>query len=431
MAKDKRLDNFLEGNKVDYEDKKLPAALRPVSGSVEAQDRSYLDKLGWGEANDSYRMDKDKLAWHQDRLKEWVHGKEIAPLHIDMGISTTCNLACHFCYGVPQGRQGFEALGGKMTFMPLETIKQVFSDAKTLGVRSIALIGEAENTLNKALYPAVEYAREINLDVSLATHGANLKPEHMEPLLTSLQWIRINISAATPESYLKVHQRPWLDRVLEATDLLVKGKKEQGYTTASGRPTTIGYQMVLTDRNFDQIVPLAKLGREKGIDYTVVKACSDTPDGRIGTPDEAYLELADVFKEAESYSTDDYQVIIRWDKLGNKGRKEYPVCHGTRFLIAMSGDGTVFPCGHWFAIERERFDMGNVNQTSLADIVRSERYWEVQREIQKVDLRFCETNCRQHAINKTLDGIMSQSDPGSYVDGLETSSDEPQHVNFI
>ena len=68
---------------------------------------------------------------------------------------------------------------------------------------------------------------------------------------------------------------------------------------------------------------------------------------------------------------------------------------------------------------------------SLADIVRSERYWEVQREIHKVDLRFCETNCRQHAINKTLDGIMKQPDPGSYVDSLETSSNVPQHVNFI
>jgi radical SAM protein with 4Fe4S-binding SPASM domain len=348
-----------------------------------------------------------------------------------MGISTGCNLACHFCYGVPQGRQGFEGRDGKMILMPLKVIKEVFSDAKKIGVRSIALIGEAENTLNPDLYPACEYSRDIGLDVSLATHGANFREEHVEPLLTSLQWIRINISAATPESYMRVHQRPWLERVIKGTELLVKGKSEKNIRNGKGVPTSIGYQMVLTDRNLDQVIPLAKLGRDMGIDYTVIKSCSDTPDGRLGAPHEKYLELADVFKKAETYSTDNYKVIVRWDKLGNMGNKEYGTCHGTRFIIALSGDGTLFPCGHWFAIERDRFKMGDVYEKSLSEIVRSERYWEVQNEIHKVDLRYCETNCRQHAINKTLDNIMSQSDPVAAVDMMEVPSGDILHENFI
>ena len=58
----------------------------------------------------------------------------------------------------------------------------------------------------------------------------------------------------------------------------------------------------------------------------------------------------------------------------------------TAYEYAMSGDGSVFPCGHWFAIERDRFIMGNVNDTRLSDIFKSERYWEVQNEIHKLDM---------------------------------------------
>ena len=194
---------------------------------------------------------------------------------------------------------------------------------------------------------------------------------------------------------------------------------------------TIGYQMVLTNRNLDQVVPMAKLGREMGIDYTVIKACSDTPDGRFETPHEEYLEMSEAFRESESYSTDDYQVIVRWNKLGNMGFKEYGVCHGTRFIIAMSGDGSVFPCGHWFAIERDRFRMGNVNDTRLSDIFKSERYWEVQNEIHKLDLRHCETNCRQHAVNQSLDKVSKEQNPSSYVEQIEPPSEPAQHVNFV
>ena len=181
----------------------------------------------------------------------------------------------------------------------------------------------------------------------------------------------------------------------------------------------------------DQIVPLAKLGKEKGIDYTVLKACSDTPDGRLGAPDKEYLELVDVFKEAESHSDDNYQVIVRWQKLGNMGNKDYCKCHGTKMIIAISGDGTVFPCGHWFAIERERFAMGNVNEDSLENIIKSDRYWEVQNEIQNVDLRQCETNCRQHGVNRTLDQIKAQTNPIEYINSMQVPSERPDHVNFI
>ena len=85
---------------------------RPEPGSGKTINKDHLNKLEWGQASDPYRMDSDKLFWHRDRLLEWASGKRIVPLHIDMGITTGCNLGCKFCYGVVQSRKGFVGSDG-------------------------------------------------------------------------------------------------------------------------------------------------------------------------------------------------------------------------------------------------------------------------------------------------------------------------------
>ena len=421
-------------------DSKYLAENRPEPGSEATRNEEELKKRGWGEAKDPYRMDSDKLFWHRDRLTEWASGSRSVPLHIDMGITTGCNLGCKFCYGVIQSRKGFVGndgwistakTDGNIENMPLETIIRVFSDAKNSGVRSINIDGSGENTLNPSLGPALEHANKIDLDMALATHGASFKEGIFDTLLSSLQWIRINLSAATRESYKVVHQRDWFDRVVKNTNLLVEGKKKKGLRNNKGLETTIGFQMILTQDNFDDIVPLAKLGKELGIDYTVIKPISDAPDNRLEAPFEKYLSLADTFKEAESYSTEDYSVIIKWKKMGNLGNKRYGKCYGTRFIIAVEGDGSVFPCGHWFDIEREKFLLGNVNEMPLADIFKSEKYWRAQEEIQNIDLRNCQANCRQHNANLTLWDIMQEENPVEYIESVPVLQTEPKHINFV
>jgi len=409
---------------------------RPASGSEDViKHNKELANSGWRttQDQDQFLMNETKLPWHKDRLLAWTKDKNnasLVPLHIDMGIATGCNLACHFCYGVVQARTGFQGTQGAMEFMPLDTIINTFRDAKEIGVKSIALIGEGENTLNPNLYPALNYAKSIDLDVSLATHGASIRNTHYQTLLDSLSWLRINISAATPESYKNVHQRPWFDKVINNTVGLLNYRDKNDIRLNNGEKCTIGYQMVLTHRNFADIISLSALAVELGLDYLVIKACSDTPEGSLDAPSHEYLELKEEFSIAESLSTERTKIIVRWEKLGNLGNKSYKTCYGTRFIIAISGNGNVFPCGHWFNIEKDRFLMGNVNMTSFKDLVKSQTYINSQQEILRLDLRSCESNCRQHQVNSFLDQINQIDNPMEFVDKLLESS-PPKHLNFI
>jgi radical SAM protein with 4Fe4S-binding SPASM domain len=362
---------------------------------------------------DSYMMDGHKLLWHLDRVAQWQAGERVAPLHVDMGISAGCNMACTYCYGVIQGRTGFGTdVKGRFN-MPKEAILRFFKDAKDVGIRSIALIGEGENTLNPALYDAVTYAKEIGLDLGLATNGVSISraPDKLETLLTGLTWLRVNISAATPEAFERVHQVTQYARVVENIDMMVKAKKKHGY------PCTLGLQMVMTKQNFDQVVPLAELGGQLDADYFVIKPCSDTGDKELDSPDKELLDNWHVFEEAKRFSKPGgYEVIPKFEKLGNMGYKDYDVCFGTRFIIAVSGTGNVFPCGHWFDVRQDEFLMGNIIERPFSEIFRSERYWEVQKRIETVNVnKDCESNCRQHYINRFLSQI----------------DNKPAHVNFI
>lgn len=359
---------------------------------------------------DKYNMDGHKLLWHLDRVNAWRNGERIVPLHIDMGITTGCNMACTYCYGVIQGRSGYGTSSKDIRHMPREAILRLFADAKEAGVRSIALIGEGENTLNPALPEALEFARSINLDLGLATNGVRLDAGITDLLLTSLTWLRINISAASAEAFRNIHRTDSFERVIGNIRTLVKAKSTHGY------PCTLGLQMVVTRDNFDQIVPLAKLGRELGVDYLVIKPCSDTPEGDLNAPHDEYIERADIYDEAMIHATDNYAVIPKINKFMGAGRRDYSTCLGTAFIIAISGDGSVFPCGHWFAIRRDEFLMGNVVNDSFKDIIAGKRYWEVQERVRDLNVeQDCETNCRQHYINQFLCRL----------------SNPPDHINFI
>jgi len=357
---------------------------------------------------DKYMMDEHKLLWHLDRVNQWQNGESIAPLHIDMGITTGCNIRCTYCYGVLQANTP----ASKRFDMPKEDLLRLLKDAKEIGVRSIAFIGEGENTLNSALYDALHYAKEIDLDVSLATNGVKINKDRVKDMVSSLVWLRFNISAATPDSYHKIHgvKGEVFHKVLDNIKLCVDTKNKLGLETA------IGLQMVVVHDNTQDIVPLAKLGRELGVDYLVIKPCSDTYQGTIGSPSEEYLQIEDIFKEAETYSNDDYLVSVKWQKMGNLGLKDYGVCYGTAFIIAISGNGRVFPCGHFFNFCSDEFVMGNIIETSLKDIVFSDRYWEVQKRVQSLDVnKECESNCRQYYVSEFLWRLKNP----------------PDHVNFI
>lgn len=358
---------------------------------------------------DKYLMDGHKLLWHLDRVADWQHGKRIAPLHIDVGLSKGCNIRCEYCFGVLQGN--FYRKGSEVYF-PREPLLRYMKDAGELGVRSMALIGESEPLLNPNVYDAIVTGKEAGVDMAMGTNGILLDTgKDGERALEHLSWIRFNISAASDEAYRRVHRSKDFAIAVEKMKFCTETKRRKKL------PVTVGLQMVLTPTNVDQVVALAKLGRELGVDYFVVKQCADTVENALGVYDklDKYAGYEEALKEAESQSTEGYNVIIKWEKVMNKGVRGYSQCLGAPFLLYSSGDGKLYPCGMFFEFKEEEFRLGDLVKNSFKEIIESDRYWDVMRRVAEIDVKTCYTNCRTHCINEFVWQIKHP----------------PEHVNFV
>ncbi len=359
-----------------------------------------------------FRFDGHKMMHHLDRIQAWQEGEKFAPIHIDMGITKFCNTACLYCYAVIQNMTKGHMIGR-------EALLSYIDDCGKLGVRSIGFIGDGEPTLNPALYDAAVRAGEVGIDLSMATNGLLLDMDRVHDLLKNMTWIRFNLSAGTAEGFQRVHQSKSknFELLIENIKAIVEIKKQYGYAC------TLGLQMVLIPECFDQVIAEAKLGEMLGVDYFVIKQCSDSEYKELGIDYKKFLELEGLLKEAEKFSSDDYVVQVKWNKINaagesnlyKEGYRKYDVCYGTPFLLQISGNGKVYPCGPFF--NKERFYIGDLHKSSFYDMVMSDRYWAVHQDIiDSVDVhKDCAIGCRQDYVNKFLWDLKNP----------------PEHINFI
>ncbi len=370
---------------------------------------------------DKYLMDGHKLQWHADRVRAWEAGERVPPIHIDVGLSKGCNIRCQYCFGVLQGN--FYRKGAERVF-PREPLLRYMKDAGACGVRSMALVGEGEPLLNPSVYDAIVAGRSSGVDMALGTNGILYDTGAAGAgALEHLTWIRFNISAASEDAYRRIHASKDFQTALAKIRFCVE------YQRRRNLPVTIGLQMVLTPQNVDQVVPLARLGRELGVNYLVIKQCSDTVESRLGVFKHLgqYDGFREMLQEAEAQSTDMYDVIVKWNKVLNKGARTYPRCLGVPFLLYSSGDARLYPCGMFFDEREEEFRMGDLAQQSFTEILASERYWEVVERVRNtIDVAQCYANCRTHSINDFLWRLQSGQARLDPVPGLP-----PSHVNFV
>jgi hypothetical protein len=240
-----------------------------------------------------------------------------------------------------------------------------------------------------------------------------------------MTYLRINISAGERARYAEIMgvKEHWFDRVRENIRHMVAIKKRLGLKV------TIGLQMVLMPQYADQILPLARLGKELRPDYLVIKHCSDDEDGTLGVDYGGYERLFELLHQAESLSDDEYKVVVKWSKIRSGDKRGYQRCYGPPFMIQLSGSGLVAPCGMLFNERYKKFHIGNICETRFRDIWASDQYWEVMNYLASADFNaqtMCGTLCLQHKVNEVLD-----AQARGLIDLKLPDGPAPQHLSFI
>lgn len=362
-------------------------------------------------------LDGTKIGWHLDRVKAWERGERIAPITIDMSLTRACNYACEYCYAMLQEND--------RKVITKQIMRDFIDDCARMGVRGISLVSDGESSISPAFLDTIVYGSQQGISMAVGTNGLVLTRQKLEKILPHLTYLRINISAGERARYAEIMgtKEAWFDRVCQNIRDMVEIKKQNNLSV------TIGMQMVLMPEYRDQILPLARLGKELRPDYLVIKHCSDNEDGDLGVDYGQYRSLYGLLHEAEAMSDDEYKVVVKWSKIDADGSRSYQRCYGPPFIIQLSGSGLVAPCGMLFNERYKKFHIGNICDQRFYDIWQSDRYWEVMNYLASPDFnaqKMCGSLCLQHKVNESLD---------SYVKGegalRPTGDGPPQHINFI
>ena len=373
----------------------------------------------FGKDHQDLILDGTKLAWHLDRVEKWQRGERIAPITIDMALTRACNYSCGFCYAMFQENDR-KIINKKVIFNFLE-------DCAEIGVKGISFVSDGESTISPVFTDACKYGHELGLSMAVGTNAFVLTKNRLEDVMPYLTYLRVNFSAGEKKRYAEIMgvKESSYDRVCQNIRDMVEIKKKNNLKV------TIGMQMVLMPEDADQIIPLAKLGKELRPDYAIIKHCSDNEDGGLGVLYEEYEKLYPLLKEAESYSDETYKCVIKWSKIKDQGnnKRSYQRCYGAPFMLQLSGSGLVAPCGGLFNEKYKKFHIGNICDTRFKDIWNSDRYWEVMNYLSSPKFnaqKMCASLCLQHKVNEALDNFVKGTS-----DLKQPETDTPEHINFI
>lgn len=312
-------------------------------------------------------LDSHKLSYHYDRVQAWEAGERIAPVSVDMSLTRACSAMCSFCYAMMQESQARSSIKTAHALNLLD-------DFAEIGVRSVSLVSDGESTLSKAYVPFIQHAAELGIDVGNATNAWEWGPEKVDAILPHMTWIRFTVAAGRPESYAKImYKGP------EHTQVFDKAIKNIKYAVDLKKKlnlkVTLGIQMVLMPELKDEIIPFAKLGLDLGVDYAVIKHCSDDEQGSLGIDYTQYESLHSLLKEAEAMSNDTTKIIVKWNKITDGDKPSYQRFYGPQFLLQISGSGLVAPSGMFFNARYSKLHIGNFTEDRFKDIWKSDNYW--------------------------------------------------------
>lgn len=354
---------------------------------------------------DKFRLDSHKLLYHIDRVHDWIVKGDVYPVYMEVSPSGACNHRCVFC--------ALDFMGYKPTFLRTTPFCERIPELFGSGVRAIMFAGEGEPLLHRDIETIAETTFANGIDVAFTTNGTLLHTEKAERLLPVSRWIKISINGGKERTYRRLHRCSEGDykKVLANLTAACEIKNRHHYSC------TLGMQAILLPENSSEMKELARIARDIGLNYFVVKPYSQHPQSITDTYAKlSYKDCEKLKQELEEYNSDSFEVIFRNQSMQSWNTKEktYQRCQALPFWSYIDSFGNVYGCSMFLG--KDEMLYGNIYDSSFKQIWEGpKRKNSLQWVSESHDIRTCRINCRMDKINRYLWSLVHP----------------PEHVNFI
>ena len=208
-------------------------------------------------------------------------------VHRDLRISVTdrCNFRCTYCMPA----EGMEWLPRSevLTFEEIHRVSRIF--VERFGVEGIRLTG-GEPTVRAHLPMLISQLSGLGVDLAMTTNGATLRNSAEELRSAGLRRINISLDTLHADRFEQMTRRNELENVLAGIDAAV---------AAGFSPVKIN-AVIERGVNDDEIVDLARFGRERGVEVRFIEfmpldATGHWANDRVVGQDEIVERIAEVF----------------------------------------------------------------------------------------------------------------------------------------
>jgi GTP 3',8-cyclase len=355
--------------------------------------------------SDKYKIDSHKLMYHVGRVNAWSEGDNIYPVYMEISPSGSCNHRCTYC--------GLDFMEYQRRFLETAILCERLDELGGLGLKSVMYAGEGEPFLNRDMVKIVSRTRAAGIDPAITTNAVLFKPEFADEILRCCEWVKVSINGATRGTYAAIHRtrEEDFDRVITNLTYAAEFRAERNYRC------TLGMQLLLLPENRHEAAGLAKLARDIGMDYLVIKPYSQHPQSKTRLYENLkYNDYRPLAEELAALNTERFSVIFRlrtmekWDGAA----KSYTHCLALPFWSYIDAGGNVWGCSVYLG--DDRFLYGNIHEQAFEQIWQGEKRRESLRWVaEHLDTSQCRVNCRMDEINRYLWELKHP----------------PEHVNFI
>jgi radical SAM protein with 4Fe4S-binding SPASM domain len=263
------------------------------------------------------------------------------PLHLDIDVTTACNLRCPMC---PRTLIIEHSMKWKNEFFPLELYKSIIDEGVSYGLCAVNLNYLGEPLLHPDIVEMVQYASKRGvIDIMFHTNATLLTPAISEKLIDAgLDKLHLSLDSANPKRYERMRVGAKFDRVVENIKQFMEIRRKKGM-----RLPIVRAQMVLTKENSDEVENFKSF----------------------------WLDIVDSVGVREYRNPGQLDKVDRYPDSRRKGYSEF-VCPELWRRLVITVDGVVLPC-----CRDEGRDMivGNVYNSSICAIWTGERMQSLRR----------------------------------------------------
>lgn len=322
------------------------------------------------------------------------------PKHIDIDLSSKCNIRCRFCH---------------LTFFdPKEVTELTLNDVKQLEpvlnhLTSITLFSKFEPLTCKEFVPIFNYIKKFNLETYFSTNGLLLSEEISDILVGELTYLTVSVTGFTDKSYQTNMGVDKFTQLKQNLAYLNKKKKEQNTPYPILRISTVGLLDVIDE--LKMAVDFAKeFEVQEGIQVTSFKSYSEELNQLM--PLENIEYFSKVTDDAIQYAKEQkVKFVLQSDSFEENIKKSEELGHKSCtmpwYRISIQPNGDIFPCP--VAYE----PIGNLQQDNILDIWNSKKMHDFRLGVNNVDNMNEDcincTHCRHRRITKKSSNDFSKA----------------------